>query len=89
MLYNEISFYSYMSGNNIGLIELEKPVNINQYVNIAQLPSSKEKPAGDMVISGWGGYKTIEEHNREIFPDILLAGEVNVANDTKGNNSVK
>lgn len=78
-----------MSGNNIGLIELEKPVNINQYVNIAKLPSSKVEPAGEMVISGWGGYKTIDEHNREIFSDILLAGEVDVANDTKGNKSVQ
>lgn len=73
-----------MSANNLGLIELATQITINEASKPAKLPGLNDKPTGELIISGWGAYKTIAEHNKHIYPDSLLAANVTIANDLEG-----
>jgi len=60
--------------NDIGLIELDKPFEINEFVKpIEHLPEKNAVPSGVGTVSGWG---SVSDTLTARFPDILQTNDV-------------
>lgn len=63
--------------NDIALIELSSPVQINQYTKVVKFGSGGDAPGQFAQFSGWG-YALTEDPIEQYWPDILQHGDMTV-----------